>query len=537
MLPALRGASPPGSAGELFHRRISVRRDPGNLLSRVARCGPHRAAAIDRGGREGDISGTTGPRGRLRRWLLTRARAVVVMAAGQGTRMRSQRAKVLHTVAGRPMIHYPVRSALALGAERVVVIVGHQREAVEAYLAQAFVGAPVVTAVQEEQRGTAHAVECARDALAGFAGDVFILSGDVPTLPNALIERLDAETGAATLGLLSMRLPDPAAYGRIVRDDADVVQRIVEFRDASDDEKKIDEVNAGIYRVDARFLFTELRAVGTDNAQGEYYLTDLVAAAAKAGGARAVVLTGDEAAQAAGVNDRLDLAAAERRMQAHLRAELMRAGVTLVDPARFFVHDGVEIGADTVIEPDVALLGNTRIGADCVLEQGSRIADSEVAEGALIRAMCHLEGAKVGPRCQVGPFARLREGTVLHAKVKVGNFVETKKAELFEGAKASHLSYLGDASVGAGANIGAGTITCNYDGVRKHRTEIGAGAFIGSDTQLVAPVTVGEGAYVGAGSTVTYDVPQDALALSRMRQRNIDGWAARKREADALRED
>jgi bifunctional UDP-N-acetylglucosamine pyrophosphorylase/glucosamine-1-phosphate N-acetyltransferase len=270
--------------------------------------------------------------------------------------------------------------------------------------------------------------------------------------------------------------------------------------------------------------------VGSDNAQGEYYLTDLVEAAAESGrGVEVMALRGAEAESANGVNDRVDLASAEARMQRTLREDLMRAGVTLIDPTRVTLHDGVEVGNDTVIEPGVTLLAGARIGSGCVLEQGVRLADTTVGDGTRILAYSIAERADIGANCSIGPFARLREGTALDAGVKIGNFVETKKTHMGEGAKASHLSYLGDAEIGPGANVGAGTITCNYDGKHKHRTEIGAGAFIGSDTQLVAPVKVGDGAYVGAGTTVTGDVPADSLALSRAPQKTIEGWAARKR--------
>jgi bifunctional UDP-N-acetylglucosamine pyrophosphorylase/glucosamine-1-phosphate N-acetyltransferase len=459
---------------------------------------------------------------------------VVIMAAGLGTRMKSETVKVLHPIAGRPMIHYPVRSALDLGPEKVVLVLGHQRARVEAYIAAAFPDAPIEGVLQAEQLGTAHAVLCAREALADFEGDVFILSGDVPTLPTDTIRRLDEISGDAAVGVIGMRLDDPRAYGRFVRDEAGAVCRIVEARDCTPQEVCIQEVNAGIYRADARFLFDTLAGVGTDNAQGEYYLTDLVQAAAQGGrGVAALVLDGATAEEASGVNDRLDLAAAEARMQRRLRRSLMTDGVTLIDPARVTLHDGVEVGPDTVIEPDVSLLGSTRIGSRCHLEQGARLVDTVVGDGVVIKGWSHLDQTTVADDCQVGPFARLRVGTRLSIGVKIGNFVETKKAELGPGAKASHLSYIGDASVGAGANIGAGTITCNYDGVRKFRTKIGAGAFIGSDTQLVAPVTVGDGAYVGAGSTVTEDVPPNALALSRTPQQNLAGWAERRRARDA----
>jgi bifunctional UDP-N-acetylglucosamine pyrophosphorylase/glucosamine-1-phosphate N-acetyltransferase len=458
-----------------------------------------------------------------------RPRAVVIMAAGLGTRMKSHTIKVLHPVAGRPMIHYPVRLALALGAERVVVVLGHQRERVEAYLRSAFPDAPLTFAVQEQPLGTAHAVSCAVPALTGFEGDVFILSGDVPNLRAPSVEPLAGLPGAVRL--LGMQPADPAHYGRLVFD-GDALTRIVEYKDASEAERALRAVNAGIYAVSSDFLFDTLGRLGRNNAQGEYYLTDLVAHAHAAGlGARALVVSGPEADDMLGVNDRVELAMAEQRMQAHLRQFWMRAGVSMIDPARVTLHDGVELGPDTVLEPDVALLGETTVGRDCLLEQGVRLVDTDVADETVIHAYSHAERARIGSRCQVGPFARLREGTVLEAKVRIGNFVETKKTHMGEGAKANHLAYVGDATVGAGANIGAGTITCNYDGVHKYQTHIGKGAFIGSDTQLVAPVRVGDGAYVGAGTTLTADVPDGALALTRAPRRTIEGWVERKRLA------
>ena len=444
--------------------------------------------------------------------------------------MRSSLAKVLHPVAGRPMIHYPVRSALRLGADLIVPIVGHQREAVEAYLQGAFPRAPLRSVVQAEQRGTAHAVACARDALTGFDGRVVILSGDVPALPDAVLESLVAAADAATVTLVSMTLPDPQRYGRVIRDSDGAVASIVEAGDATPDQLQINEVNAGIYCVEAGFLFPTLDGIGTDNAQGEFYLTDLIAIA-RAQGRRveAITLDGADAERAHGINDRVDLARAEALLQFDRRQSLMRAGVTMRDPTRVWIDDAVEIGSDCVLEPDVSLLGTTRVASGCVVEQGARLLDTTVGEGTRILAYTVAEHAEIGPACQVGPFARLREGTVLGRRVKLGNFVETKKTRLAEGAKASHLSYLGDATVGAGANIGAGTITCNYDGDSKYPTTIGAGAFIGSDTQLVAPVEVEAGAYVGAGTTVTQRVPAGSLALSRVRQRNVEGWVERRK--------
>lgn len=451
------------------------------------------------------------------------------MAAGQGTRMRSALAKVLHPVAERPMVAWPVELALALGCDPVVVVLGHQREAVAAALAAEFPEAPVVVAVQAEQLGTAHAVDCARAALAGFAGDVFILSGDVPTLRAETLQAFDAAAGDATVAVAGMRLAAPGAYGRLVRDAQGRLSRIVEARDCAPSELAISEVNSGLYRVDARFLFGTLGTLDRDNAQGEFYLTDIVARAAETGHTVVGhVLAGEAADELLGVNDRVDLAAAETRMQARLRRTAMLAGASFLQPETVRLGHRVRIGADSVIEGGVSLLGRTRIGPNCVVEQGARLIDAEVGEGSTVRAHSVLEGAFLGADCAVGPFARLREGTVLHPGVRIGNFVETKKAELLAGVKAGHLAYLGDCRIGAETNVGAGTITCNYDGAAKHFTEVGAKVFIGSDTQLVAPVRVGDGAFVGAGSTVVADVPAGALALSRSRQVNIEGWVARK---------
>ena len=457
-------------------------------------------------------------------------KAALIMAAGRGTRMRSKLNKVLHPVAGRPMIHAPVELALSLGAEKIVVILGHQREAVEAELHAAFPEAPIHIAVQEQQLGTAHAVLCGAEALAGFHGQILILSGDVPCLRLEQLKALEKVTGEAALGVMGMRLEIPAVYGRLIRDETGSLVVIREARDCRPEQLKIQEVNAGIYCAQASFLFEGLKRLGQENAQGEYYLTDLVAEARSAGLELRDLVLGDQAAlELRGINDRLDLAQAEAMIQARLAEELMQSGVSIQDPRRLRLEWGVRVEPDTIIGPDVALLGETRVGRGCVLGQGVWLKDTEVGEGSQIHPYSLAERAQIGPACAVGPFARLREGTILKREVRVGNFVETKKAQLDEGVKASHLSYLGDTHIGAGSNIGAGTITCNYDGVHKHHTEIGAGAFIGSDSQLVAPVEVGEGAYVGAGSTITEDIPKDALALSRMRQKNIEGWAAQRR--------
>lgn len=462
--------------------------------------------------------------------MAQRTKAVVIMAAGKGTRMNSRTTKLLHRVGGRPLIHYPIEVGIALEASRIVLILGHQRAEIETYVKRTFKTAPIDFVVQEEQLGTAHAVQCAQPALEGFEGDVIILSGDVPCLPCETLWALDEIKGSSPLGLVSMRIEEANRYGRVSRDIQGHAEAIIEFADCSEDQKKIEELNSGIYQVDAQFLFGALAKIDSDNAQGEFYLTDLVAmAASKNQPAQVLALDARDSRWAVGVNNRVDLAAAEAQLQLRVKNALMLSGVTMLDPTRVYVESAVQVGADTTLGLDVTLKGHTKIGEGCVIEQGCFIKDSEISEATTIRPYCHLEGAKVGPKCTLGPYARLREGTVLDSAVKVGNFVETKKAHFKSGSKANHLSYIGDASIGSKANIGAGTITCNYDGYKKSKTVIGEGAFIGSDTQLVAPVAVGDGAIVGAGTTVTRDVPADALAISRTQQTHMEGWAIRKR--------
>ena len=455
-----------------------------------------------------------------------RLQAAVMMAAGKGTRMRSKVSKVLHRVAGETVIARAVSAALQAGISSIVVVIGHQAEDVKSALTSRFPEADLRWAIQEEQRGTAHAVMCAEEALGAFKGDVWILSGDVPTLSKELLEALNSAHSNADLIVTGMRLDEPKSYGRLLRDDQGLYA-IREARDCTPEQLKINEVNAGLYRVDAGLLFAGLKTIKTDNAQGEYYLTDLVGYAKSIEAHIACpILEGEDAEQLEGVNDRLDLARAEARAQRKLAEEAMRTGVSLLRPESIHLEEGVTFGEDILIEEGVSLMGETHIADDVLIERGCYIRDCVIEAGARIKAYSHLEGAHVGEHAEVGPFARLREGALLKTKVKVGNFVEIKNTMLEEGAKASHLSYLGDAHIGSRANIGAGTITCNYDGYRKHRTEIGANAFIGSDTQLVAPVTVGEGAFVAAGTTVTQDVPPHALSLTRAETTHREGWAA-----------
>lgn len=449
--------------------------------------------------------------------------AAIVLAAGKGTRMKTRRAKVLHEVCGRPLVYYPVKRALEAGADPVVVVVGHQAGEVEAALRAHLPGAPLRFAVQKEQLGTAHAVLSARPSLRGFDGEVLILSGDTPLLTTETLRAVLRRRGRAALAFATMTLENPTGYGRVVHAPHGGPALVVEEKDATDEERLIREVNAGLYCAEAAFLWKTLSRVGSKNAQREFYLTDLVALAADGPGAVASRVPPFEAA---GVNDQEELSLAARALTRRLAEQLMRAGVTLEDPERFDCDEGVEVGADTVLEPSVRLRGATRVGAGCRVGQGSILTDTTVADGAVVKPYCVFDQAVVGPAAIVGPFSRLRPGADVGAGAHVGNFVELKKTRLGAGAKANHLTYLGDATVGAGTNVGCGTITCNYDGERKHPTIIGERAFIGSDAILVAPITIGDRAYVAAGSTLTEDVPAGALALGRSRQVNKDGWVA-----------
>jgi bifunctional UDP-N-acetylglucosamine pyrophosphorylase/glucosamine-1-phosphate N-acetyltransferase len=456
--------------------------------------------------------------------------AAIVLAAGKGTRMKSRRAKVLHELGGRPLAYYPVKRALEAGASPVVVVVGHQAEAVEAALAAALPGAPVRFAVQQRQLGTAHAVLAAKGALRGWKGPVAILSGDTPLLEADTLRRVvEARARArAPLAFATMALEAPRGYGRVVRDAKGRPARIVEEKDASGPERAIGEVNAGLYCAEAAFLWKGLARVGAANAQKEFYLTDLVAQAAQGQGAVAVSV---DPAEAAGVNDREELARAGRILLRRRASALMRGGVTIEDPGRFDCDEGVEIGDDVAIEPGVRLLGRTRIGAGCRIGAGAILSHAVLAAGVTVRPYTVIDESSVAAGAILGPFSRIRPGSEIGEGAHVGNFVETKKTRLGKGAKANHLAYLGDAVVGAGANVGAGTITCNYDGEKKHETRIGEDAFIGSDSILVAPVEIGAGAYVAAGSVITEAVPPGALALGRARQVNKEGWVERQRAA------
>ncbi len=432
--------------------------------------------------------------------------AAIILAAGQGTRMKSDLHKVLHPIAGRPMLMHLLDSFAVLSPAATVVVAGNKREQLENALAPL----GVTTVVQEPQLGTAHAALQAKDALSDFDGTVLVCFGDCPFLKSETVTRLCAALDGAMVAVLGFRPADTAAYGRIIADESSSVIKMVEHQDATAEERAVTLCNSGVIVARSADVWRLLEAVGNENAAGEYYLPDVATKALGEGGRVVVVET--DADEVAGINSRAELAAMEGKWQQRRRKAAMDAGATLIAPKTvWFAYDTV-IGRDVVIEPNV------------FFGPGVTVADK-----AVIRAFSHIEGAVIASGCEVGPFARLRTGTVLDEKAKIGNFVETKKAHLGKGAKANHLTYLGDAIIGAGANIGAGTITCNYDGYFKYQTVIGDGAFIGSNSALVAPVTIGAGAIVGAGSVVTKDVTADALALVRPEQREKAGWAKRFR--------
>lgn len=460
--------------------------------------------------------------------------AAVVLAAGKGTRMKSAQPKVLHRACGKPLVAWPVEAALAVGASPVVVVTGHGREAVEAELAARF-GSRTTTAFQAEQHGTGHAARVALPALEGFSGTVLIVYGDCPLLTSGSLAALvELRTRASVpLALWTTRLPDPSGYGRIVRGAAGELERIVEHKDASDAERRIDEVNPGVYAVEAAWMRAALERLHDDNAQKELYLTDLVAIA-RADGHRVATL---EVAlqETLGVNDRVQLAEASEVLRGRVVRRAMIDGVTFVSPATVVVDATVRFGTDVVVGPHVVLTGETRIGDAVQVGAGSVLQDTVVEDHVVIHPYSVTEGAHIGARSVVGPFARLRPHAVLEEGAHVGNFVELKKTRLGKGSKANHLAYLGDAEIGAGTNVGAGTITCNYDGIGKHVTAIGDDVFIGSNSTLVAPVRIHRGAYVAAGSVITDEVPEDALAFGRSRQANKDGYARTVRARNAER--
>jgi bifunctional UDP-N-acetylglucosamine pyrophosphorylase/glucosamine-1-phosphate N-acetyltransferase len=452
----------------------------------------------------------------------------VILAAGQGTRMKSHKTKMMHTIAGLPLVHYGVRAALDAGCGEVVVVVGRGRDEVVAYLARAF-GARVRTTVQEEQRGTGDAARVGLAVVGADAERVLVFYGDVPLVSagdlEAAARELDADAEhPASLAMATCVVDDPTGYGRVLRDGEGRVLEIREHRDLeSDAQRAVREINPGIYAASIAFLREALATLEPNNAQGELYLTDIVAFAANA--SERIATIASRAEVLVGVNDRDQLVAAEAAMHARIARAWRAAGATVRDSAK--VDAGVELAPDVVVESGAALRGLTRVARGATIDVGCVLTDAVIGEDALVKPYSVITDSTVGARAQIGPFAHLRPASDIGEEAHVGNFVETKKTRMERGAKANHLAYLGDGVVGEGANIGAGTIFCNYDGFRKHVTVIEKGAFIGSDSQLVAPVRVGEGAYVATGTTVTKDVPADALAIARVRQENKEGYASK----------
>jgi bifunctional UDP-N-acetylglucosamine pyrophosphorylase/glucosamine-1-phosphate N-acetyltransferase len=455
--------------------------------------------------------------------------AIVIMAAGKGTRLKSKRAKVLHEIAGQPLLAHVIKAARQIvPAEHIYVIVGHQAESVRA----AVESMGVKFVLQADQRGTGHAILCAREQVSGYP-NLLVLSGDVPLIRPETIARLrDFHLGKkAAMTILTAEPPDPFGYGRVIRAGAgsDRVKAIVEQKALTKSQQKEREINSGIYAFATKPLFANIDRLSTDNAHRELYLTDMAALLVKSKAA-VLALKASDPAEVLGANTLADLSSLDATLRARKCNDLMAAGVSIYRPETCVIDPDVEIGADTILEPFVQVLGRTRIGSDCRIRSFSVISDSGIADNVLVRPGCVIDQSSVAAGAQLGPYSHLRPGSEIGEGAHVGNFVETKKSRLGRGSKANHLTYLGDSEIGAGVNIGAGTITCNYDGVDKHMTVIEDGAFIGSDSTLVAPVRIGKGAYVAAGSTVTEDVPAGALALGRSRQITKEGWAHQRRE-------
>ncbi|NTW58097.1 MAG: bifunctional UDP-N-acetylglucosamine diphosphorylase/glucosamine-1-phosphate N-acetyltransferase GlmU [Nitrospirae bacterium] len=450
---------------------------------------------------------------------------VIILAAGLGTRMRSALPKALHLLAGKELIRYVLDAVKPLGPGKTAVVLGHQADRVR----EAMDGYAVEIVHQAEQLGTGHAVRQAVDIIAAAEGPVVVLCADTPLLtPGTLISLIEAHSRAkAAVTVMTAMAEDPAGYGRVVRGRSGVM-RIVEEKDATAAQKKIREVNAGIYCFEKKFLLSALGGIRNRNAQGEYYLPDTIALARKKKLKVAAVLCTDPD-EAMGINSRFDLSQAEMVLQARTNLRWMLEGVTLPDPATVFIGADVVIGRDSIVYPNVRLEGNTTLGEGCSVYPGSRIVDSALGSGVVIKDCCVIEDSRIEDKASVGPFAHLRPGTVLGAGSRVGNFVEVKKSVIGEGSKANHLAYLGDATIGRNVNIGAGVITCNYDGYQKHQTVIEDGVFVGSDAQLVAPVRIGRDALVAAGTTVTRDVPAEAMVISRVPQEVREGVAGRRK--------
>ena len=452
---------------------------------------------------------------------------IIVLAAGEGKRMRSATPKVLHSMLGRTLVGHVLHAADAVGAHQTLVVVGHGAEAVTAHIGD--IAPKAQTVLQAEQHGTGHAVRIALAAAPRVTGDVVVVYGDTPLLRGETLQALLAthRSAGSAATVMTADVADPTGLGRIVRDAAGDLSAIVEQRDASADQLAITEINAGMYAFDAAALREAIGRLSRDNDQGEEYLTDVIGLLRDGGRPVGTFVVGDPD-EALGANDRAQLAALATIMRDRVNDELMRSGVTMIDPASTWIDVSVTVGNDALIEPNTQLRGSTEIGAGAVVGPDTTLTNVHVGERASV-VRTHGSDAWIGDRASVGPFAYLRPGTSLDASGKIGTFVETKNARIGSGAKVPHLTYVGDATIGAHANIGAGTIFANYDGVNKHHTTIGEAAFVGSDTSLVAPVTVGDGAYVAAGSAIAKDVPAGSLGVTRAPQRNIEGWVARKR--------
>jgi len=454
--------------------------------------------------------------------------AIAIMAAGKGTRLKSKHPKVLHEVGGKPLLAHVIAAATKIvPAQDVYAIIGHEADRVRQAVADTGIG----FVLQAEQRGTGHALMVAREALAPY-DQVTVLSGDAPLIRAQTISKLlefhNSQRPAMTI--LTAQLPDPTGYGRVIRKSQKIpdVKAIVEEKSATPAQRKIREINSGFYGFDAKLLFAHIDELSNDNPHGEFYLTDMAAIFCRAK-KQVVAVAADDPQEILGSNTRAELADLDQRMRMAKCRQLMSDGVTIFYPQTCVIDGDVEIGADTVIEPFVQILGKTRIGSDCRIRSYTVINNSVIGDGVRILPACVLDDSRVMKGAVLGPFSRLRPGSEIGEGAHVGNFVETKKTRLGKGSKANHLTYLGDTEIGEGVNIGAGTITCNYDGEHKHRTVIEDGAFIGSDTTLVAPVKVGQGAYVGAGSCITDDVPPDSLAIGRARQIVKEGWVSARR--------
>jgi bifunctional UDP-N-acetylglucosamine pyrophosphorylase/glucosamine-1-phosphate N-acetyltransferase len=452
--------------------------------------------------------------------------STIILAAGQGKRMRSDLPKVLQALAGRPLLSHVLDCAAALGADDVCVVYGHGGETVK----NAFPDGSLRWTLQSEQLGTGHALQQAMPDTPD-ENRVLVLFGDVPLLTPATCQRLLDETPAGDVAVLTVDMADPTGYGRIIREGSKV-SCIVEEKDAGPDERAVREINTGVLVAPADKLRGWLAGLGNDNAQGEYYLTDAIAMAVN-DGVDVHGIKADSWTEVMGINDKKQLAEAERALQARLVEELMQQGVGFADPARVDIRGTLHCGKDVFIDVNAVFEGDVELGDGVKIESNNLVRDSRLGAGTLVHSNCHIEGADTGNECEIGPFARLRPGARLANNVKVGNFVEIKKSTVADGSKVNHLTYIGDTEIGTGVNVGAGTITCNYDGVNKHKTTIGDGAFIGSGVELVAPVKVGAGATIGAGSTITKEVGEDQLVLERARQKAVPGWKKpTKKEAE-----